>query len=99
VNVLDVAKAHVAAMELPAAANERFLLAAGQYNNRLIVEVIRKRFPEYKDALPSQEVKGGDYPADGTFKIGNEKSKEVLGIQYKEFEQTIVDTVNSFKAA
>lgn len=86
-------------MELPAAANKRFLIAAGQYNNRSIVDLIRKHFPECHSALPSESVEGGNYPEGGTFKIDTTRSIEVLGIKYKDFEDTVVATVNSFKVA
>lgn len=95
----DVAEAHVKAMEFPAAANQRFLATGGYYNNRLIVDLIRKHFPEYHSVLPSESVEGGNYPPGGTFKIDNTRSIKILGIVYKDFEDTLTDTVNSFKAA
>lgn len=95
----DVARAHVEAMQLPAAANQRFLAHGGEFNNRLIVDLIRKHFPEYDSALPPQSAEGGDYPAEGAFEVDNARSKEVLGIKYKALEDTVVDTINSFRAA
>ncbi|RDW68007.1 hypothetical protein BP6252_09403 [Coleophoma cylindrospora] len=99
VDVREVALGHVRAMELPTAANQRFLFSAGQYNNRLIVNIIRENFPEYHAVLPDSTVEGGDFPAGGTFQIGNAKSKEILGIQYRSLEDTVVDTVKSFQKA
>jgi len=99
VDVRDVADAHVKAMELPATVNQRFLATAGYYNNRLIVDVVHKHFPEYHSTLPSKSVEGGNYPADGIFKIDNTRGMKVLGIGYKDFEATVIDTVNSFNAA
>lgn len=98
-DVRDVALAHVEAMELLGASNKRFLVTAGNFNNRLIVDLIRKHFPEYHSVLPSESVDGGNYPEGGTFKTDNTRSKEVLGIEYRDFEDTVVDTVNSFKIA
>ena len=63
------------------------------------MDVIRKHFPEYHSVLPSESVEGGRYPAEGAFKIDNARSINLLGIKYKDFEDTVVDTVNSFKAA
>lgn len=86
----DVALAHVKAMELPIAANKRFLITAGYFNNRVIVDLIRKHFPEYHSALPSESVEGGNYPEGGAFKTDNTRSIDVLGIKYKDFEDTVV---------
>ena len=95
----DVALAHVEAMESTAAANNRFLAAAGSYNNRIIVDLIRQNFPEYHSALPLESAEGGTYPNGGTFKIDSTRSKEVLGIAYRSLESSVIDTVNSFKSA
>ena len=86
-------------MSLPTAANKRFFTTANeQYNNKMVVEIIRKNFPEYKDVLPGGDVEGGSFPVGGTFGTNNERSKEVLGMEYHGLEKTVVDTVNSFKA-
>ncbi|KAF4625715.1 hypothetical protein G7Y89_g12449 [Cudoniella acicularis] len=99
VDVRNVAQAHIAAMELSAADGKRFILNAGLFNNKQIVEVIRKHFPEYHSVLPSESVEGGNYPAGGIFSIDNSRSVEVLGIKYKDLEEAVVDTVKSFKLA
>jgi hypothetical protein len=65
----------------------------------VIVDLIRKDFPEFSEAMPSASVKGGNYPAEGIFQIDNTRSREVLGIEYEKLEDTVVATVASFKAA
>lgn len=86
-------------MQLPGAANKRFLTTAGNFSNRVIVDLVRKNFPEFNEAMPSASVKGGNYPAEGIFQIDNARSREVLGIEYEMLEETVVATVVSFKAA
>lgn len=54
VDVRDVALAHVRAMEVLEAARQRFLAAAGPYNNREIAKMIKENFPELTDKLPEQ---------------------------------------------
>jgi nucleoside-diphosphate-sugar epimerase len=99
VDVRDVALAHFKALETPAAENTRILTTANEhFNNRALVDAIRKNFPEYEPALPSESVEGGRYPAGGTFKTNNSRSVEVLGIKYHDLEASVVDTVKSFKA-
>ena len=45
---------------------------------------------------------GGDYPEGGLekayFGFDNKRSIEVLGVKYRSFEDSIVDTVKSFQA-
>lgn len=48
--------------------------------------------------LPNKDVRGGVYPDGGFADTDNKKSKEVLGIKYRSLEESIVDTVNAFKA-
>lgn len=96
----DVAEAHVAAVEKPEAANKRFFTVAGFFNNRQIADIIAKHFPEYED-VPGKSTPGGDYPEGGIekslYKYNNKRSIEVLGIKYKSFEESIVDSVKSFQ--
>jgi nucleoside-diphosphate-sugar epimerase len=102
VDVREVAFAHVQAIELPSSVvgGQRFLVTGDvHYNNKTVVEIIRKRFAEYNDVLPSEGVEGGVYPAGGFADTDNSKSKLVLGIKYRGLEETIVDTVEALKAA
>ncbi|OCK82210.1 NAD(P)-binding protein [Lepidopterella palustris CBS 459.81] len=96
VDVRDVAAAHVAAMEVPDAANKRFFVTEGHFSNREICQIIRKNFPDYKN-LPSDSTPGGDLPEGGVFKVNNTRSKDILGLKYKPLEACIVDTVKSLK--
>ncbi|PSN60796.1 NADPH-dependent methylglyoxal reductase-like protein GRE2 [Corynespora cassiicola Philippines] len=96
-DVRDVALAHVMAMEKPGAAGKRFLVTGGYCSNREIVDIIHNSFPQYRHQLPPSSAKGGELP-DPVFKFDNQPSKEILGIEYKTFEECIVDTVKSFGA-
>ncbi|KAH8645393.1 hypothetical protein BX600DRAFT_556213 [Xylariales sp. PMI_506] len=98
VDVRDAALAHVLAVEVDKAANTRFFLTAGYFSNRQVVDIIRKHFPEYHAVLPSETAQGGDLPVGGVFKINNKPSMEILGLQYRTFEECVVDTIRSFEA-
>ncbi|KAI9828026.1 MAG: methylglyoxal reductase (NADPH-dependent) gre2 [Thelocarpon impressellum] len=100
VDVRDLALAHVKAVETPAAAGQRFFVTAGYFSNREIADVVRKHFPELGDKLPRPDAKGGDFPSgeDAVYKFDNSRSKEVLGVQYRTLEESIVDTVKSLLA-
>ncbi|CZT42183.1 related to aldehyde reductase II [Rhynchosporium secalis] len=96
-DVRDLALGHVKAMELPEAGGKRFFFTAGYFSNKEICEIIRKNFPEYKDQLPAESVKGGDYPEGGIYKYDNKRSTEVLGVKWTGLESSIVDLVKSLK--
>lgn len=100
VDVRDVAEAHVAAFEKPAAANKRFFTTAGYYSNKELCQIIKRNFPDFKN-LPTDSTPGGDYPEGtpekGLYSYNNKRSIDVLGLKYKTFEQSIVDTVKSFQ--
>ncbi len=98
VDVRDVALAHVKAIELSAAANKRFFVTAGYFSNREIVDIVRDAFPDLAEKLPSEDVKGGDYPEEGIYKYDNSRSVEVLGLQYRSLKESVVDTVKSLQA-
>lgn len=97
-DVRDLALAHVKAAEIDAAANKRFFVVTGYFSNREIAEVIEKDYPQYKDGLPTKSTPGGNYPEGGVYKINNSRVKEVLGIKFRSFEQSISDTVKSLQA-
>jgi nucleoside-diphosphate-sugar epimerase len=96
VDVRDVALAHVKAMEVPAAGGQRFFAVAGYMSNAGIADIIKNNFPDLADKLPADPK--SDIPED-VYGFDNSKSKEVLGIEYKSFEKSVVDTVKSLLAA
>ncbi|KAH7361355.1 dihydroflavonol-4-reductase [Pyrenochaeta sp. MPI-SDFR-AT-0127] len=92
VDVRDVALAHVRAMEVPEAAGQRFLAAAGPYSNGEIARLIKENFPELIDKLPEQI---NTPNVSHTFVVDNTPMKQILGIPFKPLEDCVVDTVKS----
>lgn len=97
VDVRDLALAHVRASELPAAAGKRFFVTAGYFTNAEIANIVRDNYPELKDKVPAKGTKGGDFPEEGIYSYNNERTKEVLGIQFRSLKESIVDTVKSLQ--
>lgn len=98
VDVRDVARAHVEAMERPAAGGQRFFVTAGKFSNREIVAAARKNFPDLRDQLPAADAPGGDYPEAGFPGYDNARATEVLGIDWIPLEKSTVDTIKSLQA-
>ena len=99
VDVRDLAIAHVSAMEKAEAQGSRFFITAGNFSNRMIVDVIRDEFPKLKGNLPNgKAVESGDFPPDGMYYgFDNTNSREVLGMSYRSAKATVVDTVKSLQ--
>ncbi|KAH6717902.1 putative NADPH-dependent methylglyoxal reductase GRP2 [Leptodontidium sp. MPI-SDFR-AT-0119] len=96
-DVRDLALGHVKAMELPEAGGKRFFFTEGYFSNKQICEIVRKNFPEYREQLPAEGVKGGDFPEGGVYGFDNSRAREVLGVEFRGLEASIVDLVKSLK--
>ena len=97
VDVRDLALLHVKGMEEAKAGDQRYFVTAGYFNGKLIVDAIRKNFPEYKDEL-TKDQSGDGYPEGGVYKINNKKASELLGREWIPIEKSVSDTVKSLKA-
>lgn len=97
-DVRDLALAHRLAYEKPEAANQRFLIANGRYNYQMFVDLIKKNFPELASRVSANPNPANEAYPDGVYSIDNSKAKNVLGIQFRPMEETIVDTVKYLQA-
>ncbi|KAH8432891.1 SDR family oxidoreductase [Aspergillus melleus] len=87
-DVRDLAVAHLRAFEVEEAAGRRFLIANGKFDYQLAVDVIRREFPQLQGVpLGTPGVATETYTPDGS------KAREVLGLEYRSLERTMVDTV------
>ncbi len=93
VDVRDLALAHVRAIELPEAAGERFFVCAGMATEKDTCDIIRKAFPDLAANL--RDDVGSTLPS---FRVDNSKSVKILGLKFRSYEETIVDTVKALRA-
>jgi nucleoside-diphosphate-sugar epimerase len=95
VDVRDVAKAHVLVLTAPNASNKRILLVSELVTPQLVVNTIRKRFPNLRERVakgdPSQILPRG-VKATGW---NVSRSYEVFGEDwtYRTLEESLADTV------
>ncbi|KAJ2900741.1 hypothetical protein MKZ38_002277 [Zalerion maritima] len=94
VDVRDVATAHVLSLTNPEAPGKRFVIAAGDFSNKTVCEIVRKRCPEVEAQLPPVDGDADDI-GDQTVRLGNARSRAVLGMSYLGLEESIGDTVRS----
>ncbi|KAJ5273049.1 hypothetical protein N7478_008174 [Penicillium angulare] len=93
VDVRDVALAHVQAIKVRGAGGQRFFVVADYFSNKKIADTIRETHPQLESKLPPADV-ADDFPGN-IFQIDNSNSRQILGIEYKPFKETISDTVDS----
>ncbi|CAH0036580.1 unnamed protein product [Clonostachys rhizophaga] len=94
VDVRDLAKAHIRALEVPEAGNERFFITAGRYSYQQTADVLRA-----SSSIPDAEKKkvplgqpGHNYPGPNVYELDNSKSIRILGAEYRSFEESILDS-------
>jgi len=92
-DVRDVATAHVNAIERPEAGGKRISVAAGQFSNQQMADIIVKNFPQLADKLPATREPNDGYPEGGVYNCDNTRSKEILGLEYTSLEKSITDLV------
>lgn len=101
VDVRDLAEAHLLAYERKDVANQRFIIAAGNYTNKEIVDTYKNVADlRYVENLPTKLAPGLDAdgkPEEGLFTIDNSKSKRVLGIKYHTMEEMMKAFLESIK--
>jgi nucleoside-diphosphate-sugar epimerase len=79
-DVRDVALAHLLEFEKPEAANQRFLIAGGQFGYQAAADIIRKNIPELKDRTPVGSPRAG--AEEKTYIANGSKTEKVLGLKY-----------------
>jgi nucleoside-diphosphate-sugar epimerase len=90
-----VAQAHLLAYKTEAAANQRYLISNRSFSYQQIVDLIEEKFPELKIKLPTGET-GQALP--DVYQLDTSKAQKELGIKFRSFEETFVDTVDSLRA-
>ena len=91
-DVRDLALAHVKAVEVPEAGGHRFLITAGHYSSKRIVDAIREAHPELSSNLPQSDT--DDLPGD-VYGYDNSRARQVLGLDFCPLKKCIGDTVTS----
>jgi hypothetical protein len=97
VDVRDVALAHILSLTEAKASNQRILLVAGLITPQLVINLIRKHFPQLNErievGIPSQILPVGVHPTGWN----TSRSFEIFGKGwgYKGLEESLLDTVTS----
>lgn len=96
IDVRDVARAHIVAIENSNTSCKRLILADVPYNEQTLLDIINKNFPDKTVAV-------GEPGSDEKFfkeyyTLDNSKTKEILDFEFITQEKTIIDTVSQILA-
>lgn len=77
-------------MIVPEAGNQRFVVSARQFSFQDICDILRSRFPELSERTPLGKPGTSSLPP-GAYSIDNSKVKELLGVEFRTLEETVLD--------
>lgn len=84
----------MAALEKDSAGGKRFFISSeNNFSNQMIVDIIKKEFPQYATGLPEEREPNNGLPEEGCYTANNTRSKEILGVSYRALNESIVDLV------
>lgn len=97
VDVRDVALAHVLPLEDEESKfnGQRLFTTAGYFSPQLILDIANEKFPELKGKIPVGKPGTGLDRVDKIYQYDNKKTNELLNFEYRKFEDTIVETIQS----
>jgi nucleoside-diphosphate-sugar epimerase len=91
----DLAVAHYLAAFAPNVGNRRYFVTRESNTNQEICDILRETLPERDEKIPLGT--SGNYTlAPGMFRVDNSSSKEILGLTYRPFKETIADSARCF---
>ncbi|SSD60142.1 related to NADPH-dependent methylglyoxal reductase GRE2 [Saccharomycodes ludwigii] len=96
VDVRDVSKAHVLALEKKEAIGKRLFLIAERFSNIELCNIIAKKFPQLKNKMPRNvdfENNDGKALYSKAAYLDNSETKKILGFEFISLEKSIDDTV------
>lgn len=99
IDVRDVAKAHLLAIEVPALTGKRLLLANTKFAMQDIVDTINKQFPALNGRIAVGVPGNGAEVVKHIATLDNSQSKKLLGFEFKGLEETVYDTVSQILRA
>lgn len=91
VDVRDIAKAHLLAIENEECAGKRLFCYGGKFSNQMLLDIVNKNFPQLK--LPLGTPGSGPEDIKELCQTSNEATKKLLGFEFNDIENIVVDVV------
>lgn len=95
IDVRGITRAHISALELEKAEGERLLIANQRFSFQLIVDILRKKFPNFNNFLIGKPIENFDEEIiNAAVKVDHKRTREILGFGYISLEQSLVDQID-----
>ncbi|CCF57011.1 hypothetical protein KAFR_0C00150 [Kazachstania africana CBS 2517] len=92
IDVRDVAKAHILAMQKEELIGQRLLMTGGKFNFQDIVDILNEDFPALQGNIPVGKPHTGAQHKQIGAKVDNSKTKSLLGFEFRTLKEVIDDT-------
>ncbi|CCF56306.1 hypothetical protein KAFR_0A08720 [Kazachstania africana CBS 2517] len=92
IDVRDVAKAHILAMQKDELIGQRLLMTNGKFNFQDIADILNEDFPVLKGNIPVGAPHTGAQHKQIGANVDNSKTKSLLGFKFRTLKETIADT-------
>jgi len=89
-DVRDLARAHVQAITVPEAGNERFIVCARQFSFQEICDILRDNFSDLDDRTPIGKPGTSSLPH-GAYDCDNSKVRKILGVEFRSLKDTVTE--------
>lgn len=93
IDVRDVAKAHLKAVEDDNLVGKRLFLTNGQFSTQMMVDILNEKFPQLKGKIPTGTPGSGPSDILTLARSNNNKTRELLGYEFNDLEKIVVDTI------
>ncbi|ODV77561.1 NAD(P)-binding protein [Suhomyces tanzawaensis NRRL Y-17324] len=93
VDVRDVARAHVAALDDEKLVGKRLFLTNGQFSIQMILDTLREKFPQLASQLPEGTPGSGPEDIKSLAKSSNEATRKLLGFEFRNLDTIVEDTI------
>lgn len=94
VDVRDVAKAHLAAMEEDKLIGKRLYMSNGKFSVQMILDIVNSKIPSFKGKIPVGTPGSGPKDISTMAKTSNTATRELLGIEWVSLDDCVIDVVD-----
>lgn len=94
VDVRDVAKAHVAALEDAKLIGKRLYMSNGKFSVQMLLDIVNSKVPALKGKIPVGNPGSGPHDISTMAKTSNTKTRELLEIEWVSLTDCVIDVVD-----
>ncbi|KAK6200102.1 cinnamyl-alcohol dehydrogenase flavonol reductase [Scheffersomyces amazonensis] len=93
IDVRDVAKAHLYALEKDELIGKRLFMTNGHFSVQMMLDIISSNFPELKSKIPVGTPGSGPKDITTLASVSNAKTRELLKFDFIPLDKIVVDTI------